>query len=166
MPSIHFGGTRRKSNAMSPATQDVAVEQKVEVGKAKQQQPEQPAQLQRDRRRPARPRPFQENDHPGAEQQREQAAQLAVDEQVLEQPDPLFARTQGTVSRRPGMLHAHRAQAVEVGEHDAHHREAADQVKAFDAALGLRLVGRRGPFPIDRFGDCSGHSAFPPEFAS
>ena len=121
---------------------------------AEQQQPAQPARLQRPPFS-ARPSLFHEQIQAGAEQQREQAAHLAVDQHELRDPHPFL----GLAVRHEEGVGIHiggerLAEGDDIGGENSHHRDAANEVEAGDPVsrhrARHRLVGRSVAASVDR----------------
>ena len=104
-------------------------------------QPEQAAQLQS---RPGAPdpRPIDEQEQTGPEQHGEQPAHLAIDQDELRQPTPLVRRPMGHQERaRIEAGGEWLAERRDVGEQDADHGHAANEVERRDPLA--RHGGRR-----------------------
>jgi hypothetical protein len=116
-----------------------------EMREAEHRQPEQPARLQ-PARRPARPGALGEQHDPGAEQQREQAAELAVDQHQLAEPEQLVRRSRaaGQVGR-PEVAEDRIAMRDDVREQDPEHGDPANEVERDDALVAAdRFLGPVG----------------------
>ncbi len=124
--------------------QDVARPDEEEVDHAEQAEDHQPPGLKR-AGRALGPGLLHEEVHPGPEQQREQAAHLAIDQDELRDPHPpaRIARI-GLEGCRVGIGVHRLAEGDDIGGKDAHHGKAADEIKRVDPlGCGHRRDRRR-----------------------
>src|SRR5690606_32776045 len=109
--------------------QDVATPDQEIMDQAEEREERQPPELQ-PAPTAARPGAFDEQVDTGPEQQREQAAELVIDEDGLEQPDVLVARSRRLGQRLgPEIGHVGLAERGDVGEQDAEDGNAANEIE-------------------------------------
>ncbi len=110
-----------------------------------QREPQQAPPLQQQRAHHAafRRRAVDEDRHACAEQEGEQPPQLAVEEEVLDQPARLFPEAV-RVQDAPVVIGPRAGKADDIGGKDPQHRETAHDVEAGDAVRGDGPYARRG----------------------
>ena len=130
--------------------EDVAKPEEMGVQEPKGDQPAASPEVQETGRSASGPGPFDEEQHPGAKEQREEAHELGVEEDVTELPHPQVDAGEIPESGRVAVGgHRHR-KALDVHHQDAQQRETAQDIEAHDAILRGDWSSRHHLTPVSR----------------